>query len=494
MKILKQGSKDTLVLTLKRILNNKGMVAHKLAENDSFDADTAQAIRHFQKRSRLKEDGIVGPKTAVALAKLAGHGATSFAAALGGGEAAAGQRRDVADEPRQILPVNGKTYVFTKQEFERFNKDMVSALKRTQVVTAEQRVVAARTYWDTFHDLNKDQYVVSWFVSALGPKLPDESIIKSGEQAYEALKGAVNSGDFKKIEDQLGKCVAPINKAHQTMIAYRENVIGGAGNIVTVLDFTRDTSFEICSAIAQAELGGAPGSGAISGGGAELVKSCANEFGKYIAGTSGGGEAALRNVVVDGLLGAATGAAGDLMKLKGDKVIEGVAESAVKKLMTNKWAARVGADRVKKLMTRGLKGAMKGALESAVKNASKIIKGNMTPAQFFEEIAKDAGFGTFLDGLDEWILSKKFATIVFEKSPLSRIKLGKVTKAEAIKILQDVIQDKGNEGIKKSLELVVEKIKGNEKEEEVGEDVAEEFARSYVKNIEGEVAKRIKKT
>lgn len=182
------------------------------------------------------------------------------------------------------------------------------------------------------------------------------------------------------------------------------------------LTFVRDKSFDIVAAIAKAELGGAPGTGAISGGGAELLKSCADEFGKYLAGTSGGGQDALRNIVVDGVLGAVTGAAGDFMKVKGEKVTEGVAKSIVKKLMTNRWAARIGSEAVKKLVIRGLKGAMNGALNAGIKNASKLIKGNMTPDQFFEEIARGAGFDTFLNGLDEWVADKHFAEIVFEKS------------------------------------------------------------------------------
>ena len=115
-------------------------------------------------------------------------------------------------------------------------------------------------------------------------------------------------------------------------------------------------------------------------------------------------------------MGAVTGAAGDFMKVKGEKVTEGVAKSIVKKLMTNRWAARIGSEAVKKLVIRGLKGAMNGALNAGIKNASKLIKGNMTPDQFFEEIARGAGFDTFLNGLDEWVADKHFAEIVFEKS------------------------------------------------------------------------------
>jgi hypothetical protein len=141
---------------------------------------------------------------------------------------------------------------------------------------------------------------------------------------------------------------------------------------------------------------------------------------------------------------------------------------------------------------RVLKGGMKGAFDAAIKNASKMIKGNMTPAQFFEEIAKGAGFGTFLDGLDAWIASKKFAETVFKKL-LSRLDLGKVPKAKAIEMLEEIMQDKGKEWTQRSLEVVIEKLTGNEKSEDVGEDVAEQVAKSYAKNIEVEVAKRIKK-
>jgi hypothetical protein len=451
-------------------------------------------VKQFQKRSGLKDDGIVGPKTAAAIAKLAGHGAAPTAAGNGGGKPAAGPGGAAAAEPRHVITVNNKTYTFTKKEFDSFNNEMVALLKRTAVLGAQQRVDAARVCWDSFYAYNNQQKVVSWFVGIMGPKLPSESIVKSGEQAYEALKSAVSGGNFKQIQDQLSKSSAPINTAYKTMISYRKEVIGRAENELVALEFVRDKSFEIVTAIAELELKAVPGGNAIAGGGSELVKSCANELGKYMAGTSGGGADAIKSIVVDGVLGAATGAAGDLLNSKrGEEIIEGVAKSTVKKLMTNKWAARIGTEKVKKLVTRGLNGAMKGALDAGVKNASKMIKGDMTPDQFFEEIAKGAGFGTFLEGLDEWIEKKDFATIIFEKSSLSRIDLGKVSKADAIKKLQELLQGNAKEGIKSSIEFVIDKAKGNEKTEDVGQDIAEQFARVYAKNLEAEFTKRIQK-
>ena len=106
-----------------------------------------------------------------------------------------------------------------------------------------------------------------------------------------------------------------------------------------------------------------------------------------------------------------------------------------------------------------------------------------------------ACFGSLLNGLDSWVEGKKFPETVFNKmSPALRTKLfGKTGKDEAVKIMDEVIKGKASEGVKKSLEFAIDKAKGDETAEDLGTAAAIEFANSGVKNLEAEIAKRIKK-
>lgn len=83
--ILKLGAKGKLVEQLQKFLNLKGKLTKPLEEHGEFGAATKAAVVHFQKQARLKTEtnGVVGPETAWALAKLMGPAAASFAKAFG---------------------------------------------------------------------------------------------------------------------------------------------------------------------------------------------------------------------------------------------------------------------------------------------------------------------------------------------------------------------------------------------------------------------------
>src|SRR6267154_4815678 len=115
---------------------------------------------------------------------------------------------------------NGKPYALTPQEYDTFSKQMIQLLRATAVKASAVRVQAARDYWDWFSDLNKDQYIVSWFVSLAGPKLPDEGQIKAAEAAQQNLKSAVEAGDFRGVAAMLKSAVDPVNRAYNGMMQY----------------------------------------------------------------------------------------------------------------------------------------------------------------------------------------------------------------------------------------------------------------------------------
>jgi len=399
------------------------------------------------------------------------------------------KEQEKSKEKFYTVTIKGRAYVLSEKEFDAFNKETLAELKKL-VVAAEQRAVKARTCWDAFDELNRDQGFVSWCVGLRGPKLPPESLVTAAEQAHARLKSAVGSGDFKKISAEMKSCADPINTAYTTMMNYREAVIGRGEKQLAVLEFTRDTSFDIVSGIGTAVLGGTPASGAAAGGASAMLKSAAGELGQYLAGTSGGSAAAAKAIVLDGVIGAASGAVDALMKVRGDKIIEGVAERAAKKI-SGKWAGRLATKKVQGFLARRLEGALNAGLKSAVKNALKAMKGNETIGDFCHELEKDMGLGATLNGLDPWI-EKNFAPAVYGKLVAAGLKLsGKATQQDAIDVISDLVKDKGEEGVEKALEIVMEKAKGDESAEDLGERAATEFARLNSKELKNEVVERL---
>ena len=133
------------------------------------------------------------------------------------------EKQQEAAKNARTLTIKGKKYVLEEKEFDAFNKEMLGVLKKA-VVAVEIRVVSARSYWDSFSDLNNDQKIVSWCVGLFGPKLPPESLIKAAEAVHQKLESAVAGGDFKKIANELKTAVIPVNTAYTTILKYKEGV------------------------------------------------------------------------------------------------------------------------------------------------------------------------------------------------------------------------------------------------------------------------------
>jgi peptidoglycan hydrolase-like protein with peptidoglycan-binding domain len=499
--LLKLGSKGKNVGLLQKLLNLKGKLPNPIEEDEIFGPETKEAVKFFQKKAGLQVDGIVGPEAGAALSKLAGGQAAPLVKFLGepddGEDGESDGKHKAANGKKEDKTYNftcqGKSYALNKAEYDDVNKKVVAEIRRTALLAAQLRVDAARTLWDSFNEINNDQYVVSWFVSLGGPKLPDQGVVQRAEQALQRLVASVGGGDCAKAAKAFTKEAADaITKAYESMMTYQEAVTHRSGTWLAGLEFTRDTSFDVVQMIATAELGGSPAAGAAAGAGAELVKSAANELGKCLAG-SGGGASAAKNVAIDVILGAGSGAISTLIKIKGDKIIEGLAETGAKKI-AGKWMGKLGTAKVEKFLAKRLEGGLKGAVDGAIKNSVKAIKSRTTPAEFIENVAMEIGFGALLNGLDGFIEGKDFPQKVFQKiNTSSRSKFfGKLKDKDAIELLAEVMKDKGKEPIKKALEGIIDKAKGEESEKELADDLVEEFNKSGLSTLEAELIKRSK--
>jgi murein L,D-transpeptidase YcbB/YkuD len=79
-KTLRRGMHDESVRSLQSALNNK--LGKELATDGKFGPKTMAAVKEFQRKNNLKPDGIVGPKTKVALTGISPSGQAKIVLAL----------------------------------------------------------------------------------------------------------------------------------------------------------------------------------------------------------------------------------------------------------------------------------------------------------------------------------------------------------------------------------------------------------------------------
>jgi len=398
---------------------------------------------------------------------------------------------DRLNKTNRTVTYLGRNYTLSEKEFDFAANQFLDGLKQA-VLGAQQRTDCARIVWNTFNKLNDDQYIVSWCVGLLGPKLPAEAVIKSAEQAHTKLESALASGNFDRIRRAMKEAEPAVNTAYKTMMEYKKATIGHSETQLGVLNWVSDASFDVLTTLATSELGGTPVAGATAGFVTGAIKSSANEFGKYFAGGSQTPASVTQAIIVDAAIGTLTGALGPLMKIKGDKIVEGVVRVALKKIslgVTRNLAERT----VREFLVRRVSGAFKSGFNSAVKNCLKYAKGTTTFEKLCDDIEKDMALGSVLNGLDPFF-NMKFAPAVFRN--LTRIGLtipAGETKERFVDALADVLKDQRSELLKKSLESAIEKAHGDESAEELGNEAAAHYAKSNHETLEKAILLRLKK-
>jgi len=381
-----------------------------------------------------------------------------------------------------VVTIEGKQRVFVGKEYETFQNAMTQVLQAKVVFEAKRRASAAAAIWKRLQEMQKDQAIVSRIVN-LG-NLPDcSAVVSNGQKAAQALELAVKSKDFKKIKLAMEKSAAPINKAYDTVAKLSEKVTSRAGTAVTVLEFTKTTSFKIVESFLGAQLGGTAGSNAIAGGFTSLVSSCSNEFGKFLADTYDGPEKALENIVRDTAIGAATG--GLLKTAKGKEIVEG-AGKAVAKAITGKWLSQLGRPLLQKVVETYLMNAGKSIVEGALGEAGNIVKGKTKSVEeAIKNIATNAALGGVLKGFDD-VIDDRLASSVFEKLP------AKFTEGTTAKALKGIMGSSAKEPTKKSLQLAFGSMRGSEKPEAVVDKAAEYLAKNaeLLKQLEAQASSK----
>jgi hypothetical protein len=288
-----------------------------------------------------------------------------------------------------------------------------------------------------------------------------------------------------KIGAALDGLPEPVNKAATAMSKYQEAVTGSAEHWVFGLEVTRDVSFEIAKAIAKFESGGNPGAAKMIDTAAATIQSLAGEAGKAVAGTSGGGLDAVKNVARDTFIAGVT----SLLLGEGSKGKE-VCDRIEKSLLANlsktncQWLATRPA--MQKFLAAWVSKYVKANASTIAKESLKYFTTNMKFDQLEENIAKSLITSFPLSGMDSWV-DQKFAKSTLEQMKrfpnfLKELKAQKIYDLDekaALDILKKELLTGGSSKlVEKSLDAVVSKSTGSPSVDQVGDDAVDELVKS----------------
>lgn len=372
-------------------------------------------------------------------------------------------------ERRVRVTWNGTTYEFTAQEFAELQQQLVSEIRQGPARQIRQYVVEARSLYDHFKELNSEQRIVSTLIHLTRRvRLPDEIIIRAAEIEADRLAQAVDSGDLRRIKDQIIHAEVAVNSAVERMRDYKEQVIGSAGRWLTGLRITRSTSFSIlavCAAPVAAGAGaGAAGGAAIAGGGAAMLRTVADETGNFVAGTENQTFwTASGNVVMEGLVGATVGLVTNRLNSEAGKAFLGhIGRRVSQRLLSNSLRRFISSERlIIKIISKYLKNAGHSALVNAVQEAGKVVTGATPRDEFLDNVIRNAAIGGFLSEVDD-ALEKKLAPAMVNRISAEKVNrfFGDMPRNGIEKLVKKVISGRYTSAVESSVERAIDSWRG----------------------------------
>jgi hypothetical protein len=282
-------------------------------------------------------------------------------------------------------------------------------------------------------------------------KMIDVGILIKSSRAVTDLEMAVRKKDLAAIETTMPLAAKELNAFAREVDRFLKRFIGAGETTVAVLEVTKFACFAVVGAVAAPVVVGATGVSAAtaaiaSGAGVSVLESAATELGKHAIGQKLTVWQSIKNVGIDGTIGAATAGIGKKIPVK---FVDDIAGK-----ISGKVASKVGAlssEAAKNLVKTYLKEGMGGGLKEALVQSVKIVgnsakKGKLpTEKEFkdaFSEIALSAIVAGPLKDLkkveakfamkSQKLLSNQLVPDAFEKM-MKRNTIGKVEKAAIIK-------------------------------------------------------------
>jgi ribosomal protein S7 len=469
------------VKPIQEMLNKLVRPKPELKVDGVLGKNTVAALKEFQKRAGVKETGEVDSETAPAIARAIKTGKIE------------------KDQPTVYVDLGGGKYAgFTDREWKSEQKKMADKLLSGPVREAKMKAAEAKATWEHFDELNNDQYIVSFFVEATrGASLPAKGLIEKADKAAMDLESLAKAQDFGGFMRRARTASGEINSALDAMRKYRSEMIDGAGNWVTGLEWTKAGAFTILSIYAAPVAASALGTGALASaviGGAAVkgLESAAGEIGNLSAGNAKGQDPGgmISRVLIDTAVGAVTGwlsKGGGAGKSVAERITRGITENIGKKLIAKGVSEKAVETVVKWVLSEG----GKKVLEGAVGDAAKALKGDpkMTVDQFIANVIKNFGTGVALGPLNKWIEGQKdLKNLTFDND--TKKKLQASVEKEILKKLDDKIMV---DTFRKEADKMIEKYAADVVKKTVGKTVGELVSKAIVQVVDVEDIRKLHK-
>jgi len=203
-------------------------------------------------------------------------------------------------------------------------------------------------------------------------KYPNEALANASMKACMNLGRAQGSKDLVLLKVALPQAERAVNAFTADVMRFLNEFIGSAGTTATVLTVTSATCFAVVGALAAPILiaGGVSAGGAavVSGAGVSVLSSAANELGGAASGQKVNLWESLKNVAIDGTIGAATAGIANKIPLG---FVEKIAKNLAPRLASK--VPGIAAAQLQPFITKFLQGSGEETIKSAVGEAITIV-------------------------------------------------------------------------------------------------------------------------
>jgi hypothetical protein len=271
----------------------------------------------------------------------------------------------------------GKTYEITgdqhddlvNQVFKRLDgyiKSLISTNTQNQKTVQEYK--ASAEVRNGFFDAVTQAVIVK----AGRVKYPNDALASASMKACVNLGRAQGSKDLALLKVALPQAEKAVNAFSADVMRFLNEFIGSAGTTATVLTVTSATCFAVVGALAAPVLvtaGMSAGGAAVaSGAGVSVLSSAANELGAAASGQKMNLWESVKNVAVDGTIGAATAGIANKIPLG---FVEKIAKNLAPRLASK--VPGITAAQLAPFITKFLQGSGEETIKSAVGEAINIV-------------------------------------------------------------------------------------------------------------------------
>jgi hypothetical protein len=218
-------------------------------------------------------------------------------------------------------------------------------------------------------------------------KPPNVTLMKKTGDLVDALFKEANAGSLAKFAQTLPNVEKLMPRFLDDVQRFLKDFSGSAGSVANILKVTSTVAFGIVGAMAVPVLVAAGSVSTVAaatvaaGGGVKVVESASNELGRYSAGEKMSVSGSLKNIAIDGMVGALCGGIASKFPTGFvDKAANSMG-SNLANLVGKKVSSSTAAALAKKYLVEASSEAVKETATQAIELAGKSIKNKKMPTQ-----------------------------------------------------------------------------------------------------------------